>query len=322
MKGLFITSTRIGDAVLSTGILNKVIQLHPSIDITVACGPAAAPIFLEMPNLKNLICMEKKVFSLHWLDLWKICIGIRWDIIVDLRNSPVSRMLFARRRYVMRRGDPSIHRVQHLGNVMGVQSSPPSPCLWISETQEEAAQKLIKTKQKVLALGPMANWKGKEWQLERFSELAFRLPQAGSILAGASVVILGSNAERPRSKIVLEKIPVEKRVNLVGKIDLLTAYAVLRRSSLFIGNDSGLMHIAAASDIPTLGLFGPSREAHYGPWGPKTAWIRTQKTYDELVGEPGYDHRNTGSLMSSLSVDQVEEAAISLWSSTSGAVEK
>ena len=98
MKGLFITSTRIGDAVLSTGILNKVIQLHPSIDITVACGPAAAPIFLEMPNLKNLICMEKKVFSLHWLDLWKICIGTRWDIIVDLRNSPVSRMLFAKCR--------------------------------------------------------------------------------------------------------------------------------------------------------------------------------------------------------------------------------
>ena len=113
MKALFITSTRIGDAVLSTGILKELIQLHPSMDITVACGPAAAPIFAEMPRLKNLICMEKKVGSLHWFDLWKICIGIRWDIIVDLRNSPVSRMLFARRRYVMRRGDPSIHRVQH-----------------------------------------------------------------------------------------------------------------------------------------------------------------------------------------------------------------
>tara|TARA_Y100000588_G_scaffold24409_1_gene24441 strand:- start:830 stop:1798 length:969 start_codon:yes stop_codon:yes gene_type:complete len=322
MKALFITSTRIGDAVLSTGILNNLIQLHPSIDITVACGPAAAPIFAEMPRLKNLVCMEKKVCSLHWAHLWKICIGVRWDIIVDLRNSPVSRMLFGRRRYVMKRVNPSIHRVQHLGNVMGVRSSPPSPCLWISDSQEEAAQKLIGTKQKVLALGPMANWKGKEWKLERFSELAFRLTRAGSILAGASVVILGSKAERSRSEKVLEKIPAGRRVNLVGKIDLLTAYALLRRSSLFIGNDSGLMHIAAASGIPTLGLFGPSREAHYGPWGPKTAWIRTQKTYDELVGEPGYDHRNTGSLMSSLSVDQVEEAAIGLWLDTGGAFDK
>jgi len=322
MKALFITSTRIGDAVLSTGILNNLIQLHPSIDITVACGPAAAPIFAEMPRLKNLVCMEKKVCSLHWAHLWKICIGVRWDIIVDLRNSPVSRMLFGRRRYVMKRVNPSIHRVQHLGNVMGVRSSPPSPCLWISDSQEEAAQKLIGTKQKVLALGPMANWKGKEWKLERFSELAFRLTRAGGILAGASVVILGSKAERSRSEKVLEKIPAGRRVNLVGKIDLLTAYALLRRSSLFIGNDSGLMHIAAASGIPTLGLFGPSREAHYGPWGPKTAWIRTQKTYDELVGEPGYDHRNTGSLMSSLSVDQVEEAAIGLWLDTGGAFDK
>jgi len=321
VKGLFITSTRIGDAVLSTGILNKVIQLHPSIDITVACGPAAAPIFLEMPNLKNLICMEKKVFSLHWLDLWKICIGTRWDIIVDLRNSPVSRMLFAKCRYSMRRADPSIHRVQQLGIVIGMPSSPPPPCLWISDAQEEAAKQLISRKQKVLALGPMANWKGKEWQLERFSELAFRLTKSGGILAGASVVILGGDAERPGSELVLEKIPPGKRVNLVGEIDLLTAYAVLRRSSLFVGNDSGLMHIAAASGVPTLGLFGPSREEHYGPWGRKTAWVRTQKTYDELVGEPGYDHRRTESLMSSLTVDQVEEAAISLWSSTGGASE-
>ena len=104
-----------------------------------------------------------------------------------------------------------------------------------------------------------------------------------------------------------------KCINLAGKLDLLTAYAVLRRSALFIGNDSGLMHIAAASGVPTLGLFGPSREQHYGPWGEKAAWVRTRKTYDELVGQPGYDHRNTGSLMSSLSIDQVEEAVISLW---------
>ncbi|MBT07421.1 MAG: glycosyltransferase 9 family protein [Rhodospirillaceae bacterium] len=322
MKVLFITSTRIGDAVLSTGILKELIQSHPNIDITIACGPAAAPIFSEMPRLKKLVAMEKKVCSLHWFDLWKICIGIKWDIIVDLRNSPVSRMLFARRRYVMRRVDPSIHRVQQLGDVMGMRSSPPSPFLWTSDRQEEAAQKIIEPKQKVLALGAMANWKGKEWKLERFSELAFRLTQPGGILAGASVVILGSKAELPRSKIVLEKIPAEKRVNLVGKIDLLTAYAVLRRSSLFVGNDSGLMHMAAASGIPTLGLFGPSKEAHYGPWGSKSAWIRTPKTYDELVGEPGYDHRNTGSLMSSLSVDQVEEAAITLWGQHRRAVEK
>ena len=320
MKILFITSTRIGDAVLSTGILNKLIKSHSSMDLSIACGPAAAPLFSEIPNLKMLISMEKKAFSLHWFDLWMRCVGFRWDIIVDLRNSPVSRMLSAKRRYFMKRADPSIHRVQQLGCVMGISSTPPSPGLWISKRQEQVAEKLIPTNRKVLALGPMANWKGKEWQLERFSELAFRLTSAGGILADASVVILGSEDERPRSEMVLARIPQAQRINLVGKIDVLTAYAILKRSALFVGNDSGLMHIAAASGIPTLGLFGPSREEHYGPWGPKTGWVRTEKTYDELVGQPGYDHRRTESLMSSLTVDHVEAAAISLWRNTGGAV--
>ena len=75
------------------------------------------------------------------------------------------------------------------------------------------------------------------------------------------------------------------------------------------------MHIAAASGIPTLGLFGPSRQEHYGPWGRKASWVRTSKTYDELVGQPGYDHRKTASLMASLSVNDVEAAVIELWES-------
>ncbi len=112
---------------------------------------------------------------------------------------------------------------------------------------------------------------------------------------------------------MLRLIPSERRIDLIGRVDLLTAYAVLRRCSLFVGNDSGLMHIAAAAGTPTLGLFGPSRERHYAPWGERTAVARTRLDYDDLVGGPGYDHRTTGSLMGTLSVDDVEEAAIRLW---------
>jgi len=318
VKVLFITSTRIGDAVLSTGLLSKLIDSHPTIDITIACGPAAAPIFAETPNLKTVFTMKKRAASLHWLDLWKKCVSIRWDIIVDLRNSPVSRVLFAKSRYFMKRNDPSQHRVQQLGAVMGL-FPPPSPQLWISGEHEKTAKKLLPERDRALALGPMANWPGKEWQLKNFSEIACRLTGNGGILAGAPVLILGSNAERQRAEKVAADISWPKCINLAGKLDLLTAYAVLRRSALFIGNDSGLMHIAAASGVPTLGLFGPSREEHYGPWGEKTASVRTCKTYDELVRRPGYDHRNTGSLMSSLSTRQVEEAAVSLWSRVGGA---
>ena len=72
MKLLFVTSTRLGDAIISTGILNQLIEDNPNLRITIACGPAAAPIFEEVPNLERIIVLDKMLFSLHWLRLWGI----------------------------------------------------------------------------------------------------------------------------------------------------------------------------------------------------------------------------------------------------------
>ena len=72
-------------------------------------------------------------------------------------------------------------------------------------------------------------------------------------------------------------------VDLTGKVDLLTAYAVLKRADLFIGNDSGLMHIAAAAGVPTIGLFGPSDERRYAPWGPLTKAVRGPRTFEQFL---------------------------------------
>ena len=70
MRLLFITSTRVGDAVLSTGILNACIQRYPGLVVTVACGVPAAPLFAAMPNLEELIVLEKTSYARHWLTLW------------------------------------------------------------------------------------------------------------------------------------------------------------------------------------------------------------------------------------------------------------
>ena len=50
MRILFITATRIGDAVLSTGLLAHLIEHHPEARITIACGPVAAPLFSAVPG--------------------------------------------------------------------------------------------------------------------------------------------------------------------------------------------------------------------------------------------------------------------------------
>lgn len=111
---------------------------------------------------------------------------------------------------------------------------------------------------------------------------------------------------------MLDAIPGERLIDLVGQVDLLTAAAVLRRCALFIGNDTGLMHIAAAIGTPTLGLFGPSPIEKYAPWGPCTAVVRTADPPESMFG-PGFNHLTTDTLMDSLSIDAAEAAAHQLW---------
>ncbi|MBL26731.1 MAG: glycosyl transferase [Rhodospirillaceae bacterium] len=313
MNILFLTSTRIGDAVLSTGLLGVLIERYPDARITVACGPAAAPLFVHMPNLKRVIPVRKRKASLHWPLLWAQCAGTVWDLVVDLRRSALAYLLVARQRRLYRvQADDRRHRVAALASVLDL-DEPPAPRLWISEVERETAAEILPGIGRVLALAPTANWVGKQWRALRFAELAFRLTHESGILAGARVVVLGGPDEREGAEPVLNGIEASRRIDVVGRIDLLTAYAVLRRCSLFIGNDSGLMHIAAAAGIPTVGLFGPSREENYAPWGTRTAVVRTREGYDELVGSPGYNHRTTGTLMDSITVDDVEAVATRLW---------
>ena len=56
MRILFITSNRLGDAVLSTGLLDHLIRTQPDARITVACGPVDEEIFARMPNRTNISC--------------------------------------------------------------------------------------------------------------------------------------------------------------------------------------------------------------------------------------------------------------------------
>ncbi len=103
-------------------------------------------------------------------------------------------------------------------------------------------------------------------------------------------------------------MPRGQAIDLVGRADLLTAGAVLKRSCLFVGNDTGLMHIAAASGAPTLGLFGPSRVSEYAPWGKHADVVATATPYLQLF-QPGWDRLTTDSMMDLLVVEAAEQGA-------------
>ncbi len=66
MKILFVTATRIGDAVLSTGLLSHLVGQYPGARFTIAAGPPAAPLFVAVPGLERVIAVTKRPWSLHW----------------------------------------------------------------------------------------------------------------------------------------------------------------------------------------------------------------------------------------------------------------
>ncbi|MBF0247671.1 MAG: glycosyltransferase family 9 protein, partial [Alphaproteobacteria bacterium] len=257
---LFITSNRLGDAALSTGVLAHMLERHPGARVTVVCGPVPAGLFQGVPGLERIIELPKRKHSLHWWDMWFQCVPRLWEAVVDLRNAPLSYLLAAKRQIHLGKANKKYdHRVTAMGSLVGRADDPPAPRLWTLPEHDAEALRLIPDGAPVLALGPTANWSGKTWPAERFAELALRLTGDGGILPGGRVAVIAHSSEREMAQPVLDALPKDRLLNLVGDAPLLTIAACIRRSALYIGNDSGLMHVAATAGAPTLGLFGPSR---------------------------------------------------------------
>lgn len=307
MRILFITSNRLGDAVLSTGLLSHLIEHHPGARLTIACGPLPAPLFRAVPGLERLIPMPKRRFSGHWVELWRLCVGTAWDLVVDLRNSAVSRLIASRRRAIFSRPTPGLHKVAEVGRVMDL-TPPPAPRLWLDDAARAAADHLLPNGSvPVLAIGPTANWRGKEWPAQRFAAAALRLTGAGGALAGSRVAVFAAPSEGARAAPVLDALG-ERALDLTGRTDPQTAAACLERAALYIGNDSGLMHIAAAVGTPTIGLFGPGFPEVYGPWGAHAAVVSAEEPRDTLLERARQDHAATD-LMDGVPVARVVKAA-------------
>jgi ADP-heptose:LPS heptosyltransferase len=312
MRILFITSNRIGDAILSTGLLDHLLQSAPGARVTVAAGPAAAPLFAATPGVERVIALAKRRLAGHWLGLWWYGVRRLWDLVVDLRGSALGWFLPARRQLVLR-PDDRLHRVVHLAGLVGRAGDPPAPHVHTGPEHRAVAERLIPGDRPVLAVGPTANWGGKQWPIERFVSMVATVTGPEGILPGARVAVFGAASERPMAAPLLDGLPPERSIDLVGKVDLLTAAACLERCALYVGNDSGLMHLAAATGIPTLGLFGPSRETLYGPWGVQAASVRTDLGYDEILATPGYDYRKSDTQMGTLTVEKALAALEALW---------
>ncbi len=268
MRILFVTSNRVGDAILSTGLLDHLIRAYPRARITVVCGRVAEGVFARMPNRERTIVLDKLPYGRHWLALWARVLPHWWDLVVDIRGSALSWMVPTARRAVWRRRPG--HKIVELAAVLKL-DPPPLPVVWTAAEDRDRARTLMPDGPPIIALGPTANWAPKTWPAERFAAL-FHALASGPLPGAVPAVFAGPGPEEAAMAApLLAALP--GAIDLCGRLSLPEVAACFGRAALYVGNDSGLMHLAAAAGTPTLGLFGPTHAAEYGPSGPRAAAV-------------------------------------------------
>lgn len=270
---LFIAPTRIGDAVLASSVLAHIMVANPAARVTIATSPLAAPLYAGYPLLQRIIPMTKQPYNRHWLKLWREVGLLKWDEVWDIRGSIISYLL--RRRKLKsfippKNGAPKVEQYATAFSTGKL----PYPTLWPQVNDSKAAEELLPSGDNYLVIAPTANYLGKEWPSANF--IAASKALLSGACAGHRPVIVCAGHERERALPLLEALKDHRPIDLTeGKLPLLTVFACMKRAHGFIGNDSGLMHMAAASGIPTLGIFGPTPSAIYQPWGPRAAFLQS-----------------------------------------------
>lgn len=118
-------------------------------------------------------------------------------------------------------------------------------------------------------LCPGAGWPGKQWLPERFAEVGDRLQRE----CGLAVVLLGSAGEQALCAEVAGRMQ-PPGISLAGRTTLDQLAAVISRAALFVGNDSGPMHLAAGFETPAVVFFGPTVASKWAPRYPASRCIQ------------------------------------------------
>lgn len=273
MRILFITLSNIGDAVMTTPVLDTLHRRYPAAQIDIVADPRSAELFQHFPALGEIILKRKKSGLRGLLALIRQLRRHRYDLIVDLRTDGLGYLL-RYRRHCNKFGiqPPGPHAVERHYAVLRelAEATPPPPRLWLSTAERTTATTALAglPGTRWLALGPGANWPPKIWPAEHFVALVAQLQDDFD-----AVLLLGGSGDRERAAAILPQLALPAR-DFCGHSTLLQATALLEQAAVFVGNDSGLGHLASAVGTPTVTVFGPGEPLRYRPWQPQGHWRR------------------------------------------------
>jgi len=275
-KILFISLSNIGDVVMTTPVLQAMHELYPEAVIDIVGDQRSSEIFKHCPYRGEIFHKQKNRFlrgvPALLIDLW----AQSYDLIVDLRTDGLAYLLPAGKRYTklysIKTGSHSVQ--QHMAIISNIfQGEPPQCYVWISSTEKKFVKESLGDYygKKLLGLGTGANAEKKIWPKENYLSL---MDKVGFDFD--AVIFLGDNRDKQLSDYISSRTDVPC-INLCGGTSILEAVAIQQALDFFVGNDSGLGHLASAAGIPTLTIFGPGDPDRYRPWGEKALWLVGEK---------------------------------------------
>jgi heptosyltransferase III len=191
-------------------------------------------------------------------------------------------------------GSPRVeegHAIDHLMKpleTLAIYGEKPSPRLNLHAEQGKEWLKARGFSRDVVAIHPGSGSPKKNWPVENFLTLAEQLRESGQ-----SYLMIFGEADAEVAALIRQEIPQVVELSGCTLIELATVLSACR---VFVGNDSGVTHIAAAVGLPTIALFGPS-DADY--WGPRGSHVRVIQAPGGDLGQ--IEVRDVWSLLGSLS---------------------
>ena len=292
---LAIRIDRIGDVVVSLPALKALKDIFPHAHLAVMVKAENAPLVKNIPFINEVITYQDFAGALKKLHAERFSMTV--DLLMDYTLKTAMLAYLSKAKVTagfdmggrgglftipVRQSDEKKKMAEHLldlvaaiGARFGFDESAAGysdPRLFISEEDKSFADAFLKDlaarKKVVVAMHPGGNYPSQRWPQERFAQVAEAISQKYH----AGIVILGSHAERDIVDYMALLVGVET-VTAIG-LPLDKVAAIISSANLFIGNNSGLLHIAAALGKPTVSAMGPTDPALWWPIGVYNLVIR------------------------------------------------
>lgn len=293
-KILVIKFGGIGDVLLATPVLENLRNYFPSQTIYLLTLSKARDILVDNPFIDRVITYNPDEDG-SWF-LLKNIRKQRWDLVIDLYSNPrtalITRWSGARYRFGFDfRGRSYAYNIKAMGrggtvhNVdfnldalvkLGIPVTSKRTLVDINIVHEEFSEKFFNENNlfsKVsIAIGLTGGWATKKFKTNDYIKLIEKINYKYDV---NFVLLWGSKEERIEAGKINNAVP--GNTFLIPDSPVRYLAALIKNCTMFIGNDSGPMHIAVAVDTPVLGIFGPTNPELQGPYGSKNLIVRNEK---------------------------------------------